>query len=67
LHELTVSDAQRCADYLQELALRQFLAKARPVTEAIREYMIQNYTGTETTRIEFEEAVRRLLDLRWDL
>lgn len=67
MSELTTSDAMACQGFLERRAVQLILARSRPFTELIREWMIDNCSGTDTTRVEFEEAVRRLIDRRWEL
>lgn len=63
--ELTTSDAIMCSAAVEKVAMNLFLSKARPVENAVRDWMVANCRGTVTTRPEFEEAVRRILENRW--
>lgn len=63
--DLLVSDAMLCARELEARAIRAFFGRAKPTQDAIREYMVENFKGSPTSRLEFEEAVRYMIRDRW--
>lgn len=65
--ELTTSDVVECAHRVEQLAVATFIARTRVTETAVREWLSTNRPGTETTRQEFDEAVRRYLITRWDV
>lgn len=65
--ELTTNDAKAAAQFIERLAVAMFLAKTRVVETTIREYLSEHHPGTETPRIEFDEAVREILKGKWNL
>ena len=65
--ELTVADAKECAAMIEELAVRTFMARGRVVETTVREWLVANRAGSPTTRVEFDEAVRRYLGTKWRL
>jgi hypothetical protein len=63
--ELTTSEVMLCVAYLEGVAVRRLMATPRVMGDMIREYMVEWTQGTETTRVEFTEAVNRVLTGRW--
>jgi hypothetical protein len=43
-----------------------FLARTRIVETTVREWLQEHRKGTSTTRMEFDEAVRLMMQGRWD-
>lgn len=65
--ELTTNDAQGCVKFIERLAVAMFLAKSRVVETTIREYLSEHHPGTETSRLDFDEAVREIIRGKWNL
>lgn len=63
--ELLVSEAVECAAHLERRAIMAFFGRSKPVQDAIREYMVEHFKGADTTRLDFEEAVRYVIRDRW--
>lgn len=67
MSELRTSDVIQCAAFVEKLAVQAFIARPRVTETTVREYLASNHPGTETTRQEFDEAVRRYLMGRWGI
>lgn len=65
--ELTTSDVVTCANEIERMSVAAFIARPRVTEAAVREWLIVNRPGTDTTRQEFDEAVRRYLTGRWGI
>jgi len=63
--ELTTSDVTACVAYLEKVAMLTFLARTRIVETTVREWLQEHRKGTSTTRMEFDEAVRLMMQGRW--
>lgn len=65
--ELTTSDVVQCAHLIEKLAIETFIARPRISEATTREWLSANRSGSETTRQDFDEAVRRYLMSRWEI
>lgn len=65
--ELTTADVVKCAQEMEKMALATFIARPRVTEGMVRAFMAENHQGTETTRQEFDEAVRRYLMTKWEI
>lgn len=65
--ELTTADVIKCAHEIERLAVEAFICRPRVTEATVREWLISNRPGTDTTRQEFDEAVRRYLTSRWNI
>lgn len=65
--ELTTTDVVACARELEKMALSTFLHRPRVTEGMVRQFLNENHQGTETTRQDFDEAVRRYLMSKWEI
>lgn len=65
--ELTTSDVIKCAHEIERLSVEAFISRPRVTEAAVREWLVVNRPGADTTRQEFDEAVRRYLMGRWGI
>lgn len=65
--ELTTADVILCAAEVERLAVAAYIARPRVTEGSVRDWLGQNRPGTDTTRQEFDEAVRRYLMTRWNV
>jgi len=65
--ELTTFDVIECAKTLEQQAIEAFVARPRTTEGLVRSWLASNRNGSDTTRQEFEEAVRRYLMTRWSI
>jgi len=63
--ELTISQAKQCLEWIERRAVQAYLNRSRALSDAVREYMVDNFTGVSTTRVEFEEAIRHIADRKY--
>lgn len=63
--ELTISQAKQCLAWIERRAVMVYLNRSRAVSDAVRDYMTDNFGSSPTTRVEFEEAIRRIADRKY--
>lgn len=65
--ELTTNDVIECAAELEKLAIETFIARPRVTEGIVRSWLAEHRKGTDTTRQDFDEAIRRYLMTKWEI